>query len=249
MTKLEHQPDYLATAALDTLRRDDYARLDASGQVYLDYTGAGLYGDSQVRAHLALLADQVLGNPHSVSRASSASTSLVEGARRAVLEYFDAADDYVAIFTANATGALKHVGESYPFAPGGRFLLSFDNHNSVNGIREFAIAAGATVCYAPVTVPDLRLDIGRLTDLLDEATPGVPHLFAFPAQSNFSGVKHPLELIAAAQARGWDVLLDAAAFVATNPLNLRQVKPEKYYSTTLHMLALVALRQKYSQCQ
>ena len=74
MPDLEHHPDYLATATLDALRRDDYARLDASGQVYLAYTGAGLYGDSQVREHLALLADQVLGNPHSVSRASSAST-------------------------------------------------------------------------------------------------------------------------------------------------------------------------------
>ena len=33
------------------------------------------------------------------------------------------------------------------------------------------------------------------------------------------------------------------------PTDLRQVKPEKYYSTTLHMLALIALRQRYSQCQ
>ena len=43
----------------------------------------------------------------------------------------------------NASGALKLVGEAYPFAPGGRYLLSADNHNSVNGIREFARARGA----------------------------------------------------------------------------------------------------------
>ena len=62
----------------------------------------------------------------------------------------------------NATGALKHVGESYPFGPDGRYLLTFDNHNSVNGIREFACAAGASVDYAPITVPDLRIDRERL---------------------------------------------------------------------------------------
>ena len=33
------------------------------------------------------------------------------------------------------------------------------------------------------------------------------------------------------------------------PAELRQVKPEKYYSTTLHMLALIALRQRFPQCQ
>ena len=52
-------------------------------------------------------------------------------------------DDYIAIFTLNATGALKHVGESYPFSAGDRLLLTVDNHNSVNGIREFAVARGA----------------------------------------------------------------------------------------------------------
>ena len=47
------------------------------------------------------------------------------------------------MFTANATGALKQVGESYPFGAGGRFVLTVDNHNSVNGIREFARGARA----------------------------------------------------------------------------------------------------------
>jgi molybdenum cofactor sulfurtransferase len=39
-------------------------------------------------------------------------------------------------------------------------------------------------------------------------------------------VKHPLELIAQAQARGWHVLLDAAAFVPTNRLDLQVHSPD-----------------------
>ena len=42
------------------------------------------------------------------------------------------------------TFGLKLVAESYPFEHGGRFLLTFDNHNSVNGIREFARARGGS---------------------------------------------------------------------------------------------------------
>ena len=65
--------------------------------------------------------------------------------------------------------------------------------------------------------------------------PETHHLFAYPAQSNFSGRKYPLSWIGDLPAgrvhvatagsklgpRGsWKVLLDAAAFVSTNPLDL-----------------------------
>ncbi len=64
----------------------------------------------------------------------------------------------MAIFTPNATGALRLVGEAYPFRAGDRFLLTFDNHNSVNGIREFARARGAETTYVPSAAPELRVD-------------------------------------------------------------------------------------------
>lgn len=223
---LERYPAYAGTRVLDDLRRTEYARLDAQDHAYLDYTGSGIYADAQVRAHAELLTSSVLGNPHSVSLSSSASTHLVERARRAVLDFFNAGDDYTAIFTLNASGALKHVGECFPFGPGSRLLLAFDNHNSVNGIREFARGRGASFEYAPLTVPDLRLDREPLRRLLAAADRSRPNLFAFPAQSNFSGVKHPLALIDEAHAAGWQVLLDAAAYVPTNRLDLQQARPD-----------------------
>ena len=135
-------PAYAATAAVDELRAADYARLDRLGQTYLDYTGGGLYAESQVRRHHELLSARVLGNPHSQSPTSLASAELAAEARDAVRRFFNAPEDeFEIVFTANASGALKLVGEAYPFAPGGVFLLSYDNHNSVNGIREFACHA------------------------------------------------------------------------------------------------------------
>ena len=220
-------PGYASTCRLDELRATDFARLDTAGMVYLDYTGSGLYAVRQVTDHAAWLAGGVFGNPHSANAPSSASTAVVERTRRDVLEWFGAPpEDYTAIFTPNASAALKLVGESFPFSPDLRFLVASDNHNSVNGIREFAVRGGATVDYAPLTVPDLRLDLLHLDGLLQQGTPGRRGLFAFPAQSNFSGVKHPLELVGKAQALGWDVLLDAAAFAPTNRLNLAEVRAD-----------------------
>jgi molybdenum cofactor sulfurtransferase len=218
---LERYPEYAGTAALDDLRAADYGRLDREGHIYLDYTGGSLYAESQVRAHADVLAHGVFGNPHSGSLTSVATTTLVEQTRRRILSYFNApAGAYTVIFTQNATAALKLVGESFPFGPGGRYTLLFDNHNSVNGIREFACAKGASVHYVPLTMPDLRIDRPRLDDLLNRADRSRPNLFAFPAQSNFSGVKHPLEIVEQARHAGWRVLVDAAAFVSTNRLDL-----------------------------
>jgi selenocysteine lyase/cysteine desulfurase len=224
---LRDYPDYEKTNKLDEWRQGEYGRLDKNKQTYLDYTGGGLYADSQLQKHLTLLQNNVLGNPHSVNPTSQAMTDLVESTRSYVLRYFNAsADEYVAVFTPNASGALKLVGESYPFGPGDQYLLTFDNHNSVNGIREFAQAKGAEVTYVPLTRPDLRIDQGRLRELWETADPDRNNLFAYPAQSNFSGVKHPLEYIEQAHEKGWDVILDAAAFVPTNRLDLSAVKAD-----------------------
>lgn len=220
-------PAYDATRKLDELRATEYARLDQQGHVYLDYTGGGLYARSQLQRHVAQLSEDVFGNPHSKNLTSMAMTQLVEHARDYVLQYFNASpEEYLAIFTPNATGALKLVGESYPFGQGDTYLLTFDNHNSVNGIREFARSREATVRYIPVVLPDLRADADALARGLDMARPGGNNLFGYPAQSNFTGVQHPLEWISQAQDKGWDVLLDAASFAPSNRLDLSRWRPD-----------------------
>ena len=151
-------PEYATTHRLDQLRRRDYARLDDQGDVYLDHAGGGLYGRSQLDAHMALLANATFGSPHSENSASRRSALTTNQARSRVLAYFNASpQEYTVIFTPNASGALKLVGESFPFSEGGHYLLTADNHNSVNGIREFARARGAAVTYVPLNA-EMRVD-------------------------------------------------------------------------------------------
>lgn len=207
-----------------TLRERDFSRLDRGGHVYLDYTGAGLYAEGQVRAHADYLCDAVLGNPHSRNPSSKAATDTVEETRLRVLEFFGAdPEHYEVIFTLNASGALKLVAEAYPWEPGGSFVMLADNHNSVNGMREYAQAGGAEVRYVPMG-DELR--VSGLEEHLLGADRSRHHLFAYPAQSNFSGVKHPLEWVEQARALGYHTLLDAAAFVPTSRLDLGRHTPD-----------------------
>ncbi len=81
-------PGYVKTALLDTLRATDYRRLDERHQVYLDYTGASLYAESQLQKHFELLRSGIFGNPHSANPTSVAMTEHVESTRRYVSELF-----------------------------------------------------------------------------------------------------------------------------------------------------------------
>jgi selenocysteine lyase/cysteine desulfurase len=233
-------PDYRSTGLLDQLRATEYSYLDAGGHVYLDYAGAGLPADAQLRAHAERIRRTCFGNPHSDNPTSAASTELVERARRAVLSYFHAEpQEYAAIFTPNATGACRLVGEAYPFGPQAPLVLTHDNHNSINGIREFARARGATTRYVPFCSSKLRVDDYTMRQALAGSRPGPVRaalsggaargrggLLAYPAQSNFSGVQHPLRWVEMAHDLGYDVLLDAAAYLPSNRLDLSVVKPD-----------------------
>ncbi|MCO5207162.1 MAG: aminotransferase class V-fold PLP-dependent enzyme, partial [Anaerolineae bacterium] len=254
---LARYPSYATTSKLDDLRASEYTRLDRDGHVYLDYTGGGIYADSQLNAHFELLRHNTFGNPHSHNPTSMAMTELVERARVYVLDYFNApADEYCAIFTPNASGALKLVGESYPFTPGGHFAISADDHNSVNGIREFARAKGSHVFYLPVQAPELRLDLAEVERTLAHNDPTYNSLFAYPAQSNYSGVKHPLELIEMAHSYGWDVCLDSAAFAPTSRLDIGRWQPDfvtlsfyKMFGYPTGVGALIARRSALQKLQ
>ncbi len=217
------------------LRAREFARLDANGHAYLDHTGAALYPDSLVRSHAAMLRDAVLGNPHADSPASLCSSALIAEARARVLRHFDADPaEYDVCFTANASAAARLVAESYPFAPAIPLVLSADNHNSVNGIREYARRAGAPLHCIPLDANLRLLDpaaaLRSLSGLHDAGG-----LFAYPAQSNFSGVRHSLRLVRVARELGFRVLLDSAAYVPTNALSLREV-PADFVIVSLYKM-------------
>ncbi|KAI8474571.1 MAG: pyridoxal phosphate-dependent transferase [Monoraphidium minutum] len=217
---------------------------------YLDYTGSSVYANSQLEAVFAELRGHLFGNPHSANPSSSFAGERVEEARDIVLKFFNADPaEYQVVFTRSATDALKTVGETYPWGPASEFVYLRENHNSVLGVREYAMAKGGRFHAINETTIDawVRDSSGAdITAFLDntavssgrrqvppsEDDDGVVHnLFAFPAEDNFAGVKYPLSWINAVKAksrpgRRWRVLLDAAAYVPSQPLDLSAVRPD-----------------------
>lgn len=232
---IKEYPSYKDTAIIDELRKKDFTRLEKSKHVYLDFTGGNLYAESLVDKHHQLLKEHLFGNPHSFNPTSTFSSEKIEEARQYILQHFNATDDYYCVFTQNASGALKIVGESYPFDENGHLLLTFDNHNSVNGIRQFARKNNCNYTYIPLHTDSLRLDENVLEKSLTGHPSAKNKLFAFPAQSNVTGVRHSLGWIKRAHDCGWDVLLDAAAFVPSNKLDLKQLQPE-YVSISFYKI-------------
>ncbi|KAJ7744675.1 methyltransferase type 11 [Mycena metata] len=218
-------PEYRSTWILDTLRRSDYTRLETTGETYVDYMGGAIYPESLIRVHTEFLNRSILGNTHSVSNSSKLSLKCADQARAAVLSFFQASDQYTVVFTANATGALKLVGESYPFAGGSNYILACDSHNSVNGIREYAAHRGARICYIPPTSTG-GFESSTAKNILLRNRPrtktSAPCLFALTGQSNISNSKSSLSIIEYATSLGYHTLLDAAALAATSTISLSE---------------------------
>ncbi len=138
------------------------------------------------------------------------------------------------VFTSGATGAspfppssvasLHLIGETFPWTRNSHFYYLRENHNSVLGIREFALHNGA------------KFHVINSTDVEDECkAPGaeqssgdeINNLFAYPLEENFSGKMYPKEWINLIQGKNrfhcsgkWYVLLDIAAFAPTHDLDL-----------------------------
>ncbi|KAJ6657791.1 hypothetical protein lerEdw1_001841, partial [Lerista edwardsae] len=199
---------------------------------YLDHAGTALFPQSLLKAFTDDLNEYIYGNPHSQNISSKLTHDTIEHVRYRILQHFNTTiEDYTVIFTSGSTAALKLVAEAFPWVPetleepGSCFCYLTDSHTSVVGMR--GITAAKNVLSVPVKPTDMLL---RRNDMwAEEKSCRTPLLFCYPAQSNFSGNKYPLAWIEQIQsgkllpiaAQGkWFVLLDAASYVSTSPLDL-----------------------------
>eukprot|EP00884_Botryococcus_braunii_P001647 jgi/Botrbrau1/11483/Bobra.0360s0010.1 len=232
----EFSNDYGYGGQIDALYSAEVASRMKPNEHYLDYTGSSLYCNSQLDGAIEELKRHVFGNPHSANPSSELSTEKVEEVRDMILQFFNADPlEYNVVFTPSATGSLKLVGETFPWTRGSQFRYLRENHNSVLGMREYAVLHGGKYrALSELQVEAwLQRDVGL--DTLDEgdalSSDFTYNLFAFPAEDNFAGVKYPLDWIQKVQAKSspnsrWMVMLDAAAYIPTQPLDLRKVRPD-----------------------
>ena len=175
----------------------------------------------------------LFGNPHSNSPSSVLSTDVIESTRLQALRFFKADPEHFdLIFVANATSAIKLVMDC--LADHSRRAVSWynyhtDSHTSLVGVRE------NTGAFSRCFLSDKEVDDwihGRQSEPSQECIPEDPSiedeisLFAYPAQSNMNGRRLPLSWSGRIRASNTPssqifTLLDAAAYVATTQLDLK----------------------------
>uniref|UniRef100_UPI00398F6FA8 molybdenum cofactor sulfurase isoform X2 n=1 Tax=Pristiophorus japonicus TaxID=55135 RepID=UPI00398F6FA8 len=221
---------------IGAMRAREFSRL--AGITYLDHGGTTLYAHSQIQHFYQDLAENTYGNPHSTNIASRLTHDTIEHVRYRILRHFNTSpEEYTIIFTSGSTAALKLVAESFQWTCAeqedskSRFCYLTDNHTSVVGMRGLSVLAGALTIpvnldeiYGDKNTLDKNIPIGK------EENCHTHHLFCYPAQSNFSGTKYPLTWIRDIKSKNlypfsripgkWYVLVDAASFVSTSPLDL-----------------------------
>lgn len=216
----------------------------STGCTYLDHAGATLAATSQLARAFEELSAGAFGNPHSQLGLVPPEHSTAGGiarVRRQALRFFRASEDeYELVFTSGATAALKLVGECFPWTGDSVFAHAVDSHTSVLGIRGYAEKQGAAIsCVGLDELEGLEHPSRGSCDGQPEIRSHPASLFAFPAECNFSGTMHDLLIIdsvhrgewnppgtAPDAAKKWFVLVDAAKYVSTHPLDLSVHHPD-----------------------
>ncbi|KAL7646918.1 UNVERIFIED_CONTAM: hypothetical protein RMT77_002175 [Armadillidium vulgare] len=231
------------------------------GSTYVDHAASTLYSEKQMEDIFSMFKTLLFSNPHSKHLPSDLTTETIESMRNRVLKHFNTnSEEYEVIFTSSATDAIKLVGNCFAWSRAEEktkstsvYVYTEENHTSVLGLREFANAKGAQVHCIEIDKVEQSLHKSSnsvLTENTNCNSEVQNCLFAYPAQSNFSGVKYPLSWISDIQDRhlnvcdpplnadgnscvdlqkknnNWFVLLDAASFVATSVLDLSKYKPD-----------------------
>lgn len=217
------------------------------GITYLDHVGATQYAQSVVKNIYNDFTNNVYGNPHSRNPSSQLARDLIEQVRSRILRHFNTnLENHSVIFTAGATDALRLLADNFAWqgpvisdkCHQSCFCYLEENHTSVVGIREKAAKSGAEViCLSENDVMTSKEDLHFRRTFNSSSGGRVEQhrnfccsLFAYPAMCNFSGTKYPLEWVSQTQqglllskcssSCDWFVVLDAASFVSTSPLDL-----------------------------
>ncbi|XP_076761936.1 molybdenum cofactor sulfurase isoform X2 [Xylocopa sonorina] len=221
--------------------KNDFSRIKE--ECYLDHAGATLYSDTQIHNVVSDLHNSLYANPHSIGNASNVTQDIIEHMRYLILDHFHtSSDEYSVIFTSGATASIKIIADTFLFnndeenkSQPGYFAYTQDNHTSILGMREVVHKRGAKITC--LSHNDIFKIFNSPLKTVNIHLKKSNSLFVYPAQCNFSGMKYPLSwiknvhdgvlsnVISSAFTK-WYVLLDAAAFAATNRLDLSTFKPD-----------------------
>ncbi|KAG5864065.1 hypothetical protein JTB14_012991 [Gonioctena quinquepunctata] len=203
------------------------------GTTYLDHAGATLYSEKQMRNICRDLETSIYANPHSLHSSSKSTEDTVDVIRYKILQHFNTTnEEFSVVFTSGTTNALKIIAECFDYGKTSGTLAHLeDNHTSVLGMRNFAKNSVEVKVEKAFEIMSKHVDVPCTENKTTN------NIFVYPAESNFSGTKYPLEWIGRVRngvlnelvdtkSRNWYVVLDAPGYVATSNLDLSKYMPD-----------------------
>ncbi|KAF1776937.1 Cyclophilin-like domain [Phytophthora cactorum] len=234
-----------AMLRIDEMRMNEFPHMH--GSVYLDHAGATMYSKTQLDAAFQELQGGLFTNPHSAIGGSQWSRQLPR------LRAYDARCWHFSRRARRVHTDLHVGGDGSAEADRGEFswtkestfAYSMDSHTSVLGIRGYAAAQGSSIaCVGLSELEEMERVAAENEQASAESTccpteTSPMSLFAFPAECNFSGVRHSLCIVDQIRAGRWKntstkselmtkwfVLVDAAKYVGTHRLDLSTHHPD-----------------------
>ncbi|KAK6091800.1 hypothetical protein MT418_007771 [Batrachochytrium dendrobatidis] len=219
---------------------------ESQAPLYLDNAGAPPVPVEVVHAHAHGLAQTLLANPHSSMAAAAAYTSVsINRVRQRILRHFGVSTaTHSVVFTANSTAAIKLVADRFPWSPKSLFCYHQSSHTSIIGIRSRFSDTKSVLCFQSEELDSIlsltESTNGNVSSINADET---HHLLSYPAQSNFSGERFPLEWVQAVRSldyipqpfsshssschkSNWRVLIDCASMVSTTRLDLAKTRAD-----------------------
>jgi len=202
------------------IRKRDFPLFDRLGRVYLD-NAATTQEPQSVRDKMnQYRTSHLRGSSHAKNSAEAREAQYMFDESRRKLESFFNARNYVIGFTGGTTDTSNWIATRFPFKKDDLLLLTGMEHNSqILTARNFAKSAGAEVAYVPVSMPEGRLSLDHLEDIVSKRKKGKILLNLVHA-SNVTGVINPVEKIRGILGDRGFVYLDMAQSAGHMPVDL-----------------------------
>lgn len=220
-TPIDNQYGLSSTSFADLLAAE-YPAIHSSELVHLDHAASPPPPISAITAFATKLSTSLYFNPHShvpthqeVDDMRSRVMHILFGLNQRDQEGWDM------VWTSGTSASLKLVAENFLWCPRSKYRYLKESHTSLVGVRGCALAGGAEV--ESLTLDAFLSPVSVASDCNSHV------LHAYPAQCNVTGSRlglHPALSIARVPKKGeakHAVLLDAAAYLSTSPLDLSTV--------------------------
>jgi cysteine desulfurase / selenocysteine lyase len=203
------------------IRQTDFPLFDKLGRVYLDSTATSQEPQSVKDKMHEYRKTHIRGSNHSRNSAEAREAQERFEETRETLRNFFHASNYSIGFTSGTTDGSNWVATRFPFCTNDLLIITEMEHNSqILTARNFAESNGVDIAYVPIALPEGKLNLDFLKDIVKSRKNKGKILLNLVHASNVSGVINPIKEIREILGNYGFIYLDMAQSAGHIPIDL-----------------------------